>query len=261
MLWLKTSPCSADWAFCLSFPCHPSPLPNQKQHQSNQNGNVRHEWGPSPLLLLHLLLLLLHETLQTFFLSMLEGGSSHPLFSLKMEASTTKLKEAEEEEGERKNTHSNTNTRMWSQDSGPRRDSSLDSEVWLLCCYVAVLHTASLMGLTATNQGAAAPSAHKLHSTGNGIDESQAEGKQAPNNSNKTQGNEWRNKNRPIFPEFFFLLMWGSCVRCCRAGTDRRGGAAAAGGAWWSPEELEELAAVLNTTAASSSIHPSIQAV
>ena len=87
------------------------------------------------------------------------------------------------------------------------------------------------MGLTATNQGAAAPSAHKLHSTGNGIDESQAEGKQAPNNSNQTQGNEWRNKNRPIFPEFFFLLMWGSCVRCCRAGTDRRGGAAAAGGA------------------------------
>lgn len=90
------------------------------------------------------------------------------------------------------------------------------------------------MGLTATNQGAAAPSAHKLHSTGNGIDESQAEGNQAPNNSNKTQGNEWRNKNRPIFPEFFFLLMWGSCVLCCRAGTDRRGGAAAAGGAWWS---------------------------
>lgn len=31
-------------------PCHPSPAssPNQKQHQSNQNGNVRHEWGPSP---------------------------------------------------------------------------------------------------------------------------------------------------------------------------------------------------------------------
>lgn len=109
------------------------------------------------------------------------------------------------------------------------------------------------MGLTATNQGAAAPSAHKLHSTGNGIDESQAEGNQAPNNSNKTQGNEWRNKNRPIFPEFFFLLMWGSCVRCCRAGTDRRGGAAAAGGAGGAGRGAEHRCCLLQHP----SIHPS----
>lgn len=72
--WLKTSPCSADWAFWLSLSWHPSPS-NQKQHQSNQNGNVRHEWGPSPLLLLR------YETLQTFFLSISEGGRNHPPFS------------------------------------------------------------------------------------------------------------------------------------------------------------------------------------
>lgn len=78
----------------LSLP--PLPPLNQKQHQSNQNGNVRHEWGPSPLL--HLLLLL-HKLCGLFLLSMLERGGGSPSYYLKMEASTTKVREEEEEWG------------------------------------------------------------------------------------------------------------------------------------------------------------------
>lgn len=68
----------------------------------------------------------------------------------------------------KENTHFNTNNKGLNSGFRPNWINS-----WMSSFSVAMrlffLHTASLIGLTATNQGAA-PSAFKLHSTGNGID-------------------------------------------------------------------------------------------
>ena len=74
---IKKPLCSADSGI-LSSLWLPLPL-HQKQHQSNQNGNVRHEWGPSP-----------PARNSADFFSML--GKKPPPSRHKMEASTTKLR-------------------------------------------------------------------------------------------------------------------------------------------------------------------------
>ncbi len=59
-----------------------------------------------------------------FFPLHVRGGEQPPPFSLKMEASTTKLREEEEErKKERKYTHSNTTTRIQIQDLDQKLDS------------------------------------------------------------------------------------------------------------------------------------------
>lgn len=138
---IKNTACSADWAFSGSVSLFPAtlPPPNQKQHQSNQNGNVRHEWGPSPPPPPPPA-----RNSADFFLSMLEGG--HPLFCLKMEASTTKLKEAEEEGAKY-----NTTTRI--------RGSIL-----YLGCAVWLFTRSKFNGFNCNTS-----SARELHSSGNAV--------------------------------------------------------------------------------------------